>query len=196
MKRTGEILVVLVLQLLAALLLVSGFDSAALSLGLLFLNVVLFVFLALEPYWKIGAWLVYLVIAGVSFYVLDLILLNRYLAYSGYLAIAALSLGILLVFIAHRMRLKEGEYIPKNAPKDGFEFEDSGQPLPMHSPKPEEPKEEPKKVEIKSYIATKDNIIHAEGCELLKDEKDTKVIGSKRYAASGKFKPCEKCKPF
>ncbi|MEK6916148.1 MAG: hypothetical protein AABW92_00230 [Nanoarchaeota archaeon] len=212
MKKTGEMLFTLVLQLVLALLLVFKISSVNFAFWLLLLNVVLFVFLALEPYWKIGAWLTYLISVEVSFYVLNLMFFNTYLTYSGYLTLIALLFGIALVYVAHRLRIKEKEYIPDDGGEE-FNFEDSGEPLPLHKPEPEsedeldeeseEEQEEPEtennnetKAEIKSYVATKDDVVHLESCGDLEDEKETRIIGSKRYASSSKFKACEKCKPF
>jgi len=144
---------------------------------LFFLNAVLFITLIIEPYWKVGAWLLFLTSIEVNLYVVNFFLYQRFLIIHKYLNIVAVFFALMITYVAHKM--KEYEY--------DFEPDELDDPWDIDN-----------KIETKIYINTKsDNKIHSENCKELDnyDEDDKLIIGSKRYAEE-KFEPCDKCNPF
>ncbi|MBN2367477.1 hypothetical protein JXC34_00535 [Candidatus Woesearchaeota archaeon] len=206
MKRTGVMLFLIFLEL--ALSLAMLFVAVpTLCYWLLSINILLFIVLALEPYWKIGGWLTFIMQTEVNIFVLNFVVIEFWVPAFKILNLLTILSGLLVVLLAHKMRLEEEKQEDEDE-NDGWAHEEqSGQ-----EKKPEEPKEEPevkleetaeesaeekKNIEVKSYFLY-ENKLHLSGCPELDNvpEEDISIIGSRRYAESNGYLPCEKCRPF
>jgi len=172
---------VLLFQLLVSSLLFLRGGSVYLIGSLLFFNLALFLFLSLEPYWKIGAWLMYLVMAEVLLYIINIVYVKMFVYYSSIFNLIVILSGILVSFVAHQMKVSEKKYKPVNSEETEIVKDNP---------------EQENKPEIKSYVLTNDNFIHSTDCSTVQDEDNVKIIGSKRYAESKKYTVCDVCQPF
>ncbi len=191
MKRTIEILLILLCEFITSLILQFYPYSSYLLFGLFLLNIALLFFLVKEPYWKKGAWLVYLSFIEIMAYIINLAIFNILIFYFGLINLAGIFLAISVVIVAHIMKLNEAEET-----KEAYgEYEE-----PQEEKKEiieEENKIETKKIDSKTYIATPDKRVHLEDCPELESCPENKriSIGSKRYARM-KYDSCKICNPF
>jgi hypothetical protein len=182
MKRTLSFLLVLFFELVISVFLLTS-NSQILGFSLFFLNLLLFLLLFKEPYWKIGAFLVMGVFIEVMLYFLNFVYFNWFLLYTSLFNILTLSFGFFIVFIAHR--IKALDYVP-----DEFTLD---KPKEKVTQSKEKTPTTPKK---KAFILV-DKTIHLDTCSEISKipEENRVVIGSKKYAET-KGNPCHVCKPF
>ena len=209
MKRTLMILFFLVSEFILSLV-IQFTDIPYLIYGLLFLNIILFLILIAEPYWKIGGWLTFLTLTEVDLFVLNSIIFGRYIFIAGFFNLFILLFGCLIVLIAHTMKFNEdgqerfikhdlGEAdIRESKEKNtthSIDSESASEQEQDENEEQEKPKE--KNPEVKTYIEV-DSKIHLPECPEIADvaEEDKLIIGSKRYAESNGYTPCDKCRPF
>ena len=179
---------------------------------LFILNLLLFIVLSIEPFWRLGAWLIYLVMVEVFLFIINLFYVKKFIFISSIFNLAVIFFGIIIAFFAHIMKSQEDksknnfekpknktghdEEGPKeNSLKENSEKEISKEENPNEE-NTEETKKEIKETENKSYVLSRDNVVHSFECDLLDSKEDATVIGSKRYAESKKYKVCEVCRPF
>jgi hypothetical protein len=184
MKRHFLLAVAIVIELLSLIGFYLGYNSLRIVFAF---NTLFWLVLMLEPYWKIGAWLLFGSNAYMYIYSLNIMIFRKFVLISTVIAGLGLAAGLILVVVAWSMKHKEITPFKK---LDKEIDEISYAPTEEKSPVVEE-KKEMKPTPI--YIAT-EKTLHKDDCNLVKGK--GKIIGSLRYAESKGLKSCKVCSPF
>ncbi|MCM2325451.1 MAG: hypothetical protein NDI94_03230 [Candidatus Woesearchaeota archaeon] len=184
MKRHFLLSLAIILELISLIGFYLGYNSLRIVFAF---NTLFWLVLMLEPYWKIGAWLLFTGNAYVYIYSLNIMIFRKFVFVSTVIAGMSLAAGLILVMIAWSMKQKEMKPLRKI---DETVEETSYTSVEEKSPAEEEKKE---KKPIQVYIAT-EKTLHKDDCNLVKGK--GKIIGSLRYAESKGLKSCKVCSPF
>lgn len=210
MKRTTLLLFILSFQLIVSSVIMFYTFNIYIMACLLLANIAMLYVLALEPSWKFGSWMLFLLFIELMSYILNIAVAKFFLAYHGYINLASLLFCEIIVAVAHRMNIENmldekmsgqnqkthnGSAGKKH--KTPFEEDADEANLPSIHSEHGHGEKQAEKIEIKEFIADPKGIVHLSGCRDLGKYKDSEktAIGSKRYAQS-KYKSCGKCSPF
>jgi len=200
MENTKQMMYILSLEIISSIFLITNTHPFALA-GLFISNTLLLAYLFYEPYWKTGSSLLFLVFLEVTFFLLNKVTLQFLIKVHCIGNMITLILGMIVLVMAHRMRITERGYEKKifykkkkkakhektdKASDDEIKENDD-----FHE---EEQDDEEKTVENETFVLDSTERLHKTGCKDIKGE--TKVIGSKRYALHKGYTPCKVCKPF
>lgn len=213
MKRTLPLTILLIFQLMLSILILKS-NIIIFALVLFLLNILNCLILVFEPYWKKGAWLIFIMIIEVFIYVTSVFLIKGNFIF-GVFNILSLICGIFIVMIAHFMKPSKIDKNTNSSNNREKKKQERNQES-RHNIKTEidnktnkfendisdsnedEQESEPvakKNVKIQ-YFILQDKIIHKPDCNKYNKKLEFKILGSKRYAQSKQFSACESCDPF
>jgi hypothetical protein len=112
MKRSLVFLIAIIIEILASILLL--FSVLPVNYCLLILlsaNIMIFILIITEPYWKLGAILVYMMFIEVMCYILNIFSFDRFVFFHHILNLLVLSAGAAITALAFKMNLEESRYV-------------------------------------------------------------------------------------
>lgn len=185
MKRHFWFIFFLVLELIYSLALFFNYNT----LWMLFIaNLFVLLLLFLEPYWKIGGWLIYFMCVEVFIYFLNKMTYGYFIYLHSIINAFAVLFGLVLVIAAYVLKQREGQPIDEEQ-----KFEELRKSHEQNNIENEEKIEKPNIVS--KILLASGNTVHLKDCELAKKAKDARIV-NERYAKAMKMKGCKKCNPY